>query len=197
MILASQSPRRVELMREAGFDFRVIPADIDETALSGESPFHLVERLARGKAAAVAAHAEPGELVVAADTIVAVDGVLLGKPHDPDEARRMLRRLSDRSHQVATGVCLLRRAGSGDAAGGGADRVESFVEVTDVSFYPLTDEEIDIYVATGEPMDKAGAYGIQGIGGRMLVRGIHGDFYNVMGLPIAQVVRRIRAFREQ
>lgn len=201
MILASQSPRRVELMREAGFDFRVIPADIDETSLPGESPFHLVERLARGKAAAVAAvHAEPGELVVAADTIVAVDGELLGKPHDPEEARSMLRRLSGRSHQVATGACLLLRRAEPDGAAAGAgeaDCVESFVEVTDVSFYPLTDEEIDAYVASGEPMDKAGAYGIQGIGGRMLVRGIHGDFYNVMGLPIAQVVRRIRALRDR
>lgn len=189
MILASQSPRRVELVREAGLDARVIPADIDESALPQEDPFHLVERLARAKAAAVAAaHAEAGELVLAADTIVAADGRLLGKPRDEEEARAMLHELSGRTHQVATGVCLHRRA----AAPNGEDAVESFVEVTDVAFYPLSDEEIDAYAASGEPMDKAGAYGIQGAGGRMLVRSIHGDFYNVMGLPIAAVMRRLR-----
>lgn len=199
MILASQSPRRVELVREAGLDARVIPADIDETALPNENPFHLVERLARSKAAAVAgAHARPGELVIAADTIVAIDNRLLGKPRDEEAARAMLRELSGRTHQVATGVCLHRRADAPSAGGGanssgeGEDVIDSFVEVTDVAFYPLEDEEIDAYVASGEPMDKAGAYGIQGVGGRMLVRSIHGDFYNVMGLPIAAVMRRLR-----
>lgn len=189
MILASRSPRRIELCREAGLDPRVEPADVDEAALPGESPFHLVERLARAKAAAVAAHAAaaaPGELVLAADTIVSIDGEPLGKPADDAEARSMLRRLSGRAHQVATGVALMR-------AGEPAAAADSFVEVTDVSFYSLSDEEIAAYVATGEPRDKAGAYGIQGAGGRMLVRGIHGDFYNVVGLPIAAVMRRVRA----
>lgn len=187
MILASQSPRRIELMREAGFDIDVWPADIDESAQAGESPFHLVERLARAKAAAVAAKAPAGEVVLAADTIVSIDGELLGKPRSEEDARVMLRRLSGRTHQVATGVCLMR-------AGTGADGASSFVSVTDVSFYPLTDEQIACYVATGEPMDKAGAYGIQGVGGRMLVRKINGDFYNVVGLPIAEVVRRLHAW---
>lgn len=187
MILASQSPRRIELMREAGFDIDVWPADIDESARAGESPFHLVERLARAKAAAVAAKAPAGEVVLAADTIVSIDGELLGKPRSEEDARVMLRRLSGRTHQVATGVCLMR-------AGTGADGASSFVSVTDVSFYPLTDEQIARYVATGEPMDKAGAYGIQGVGGRMLVRKINGDFYNVVGLPIAEVVRRLHAW---
>ena len=187
MILASQSPRRIELMREAGYDFAVAPADIDETALEGEGPFELVERLARAKAAAIAeTRAEPGEVVVAADTIVALDGEPLGKPADADDARRMLRALSGRTHQVATGVCIARDG-----------RSESFVEVTDVVFYKLADGEIDAYVQTGEPMDKAGAYGIQGASGRMLVKKIDGDFYNVMGLPIARVVRKIRSIQQQ
>lgn len=181
MILASQSPRRIELMREAGFDPRVIPADIDETARDGEGPFELVERLAKAKAQAVASsHAAGDEVVVAADTIVALEGTLLGKPADETDARRMLRALSGKTHQVATGVCIVRGA-----------RVESFVDITDVTFYPLGDEEIDGYVATGEPLDKAGAYGIQGKHGRMLVEKIDGDFYNVVGLPIAKVARAL------
>lgn len=181
MILASQSPRRIELMREAGFDTRVIPANIDETALPDEGPFDLVERLARAKAAAVAKeHAKEGEPVVAADTIVALDGELLGKPADEADARRMLHALSGKTHQVATGVCIVR---DGSA--------ESFVDITDVTFYELSYDEIDAYVATGEPMDKAGAYGIQGRHGRMLIEKIDGDFYNVVGLPIAKVVRAL------
>ena len=199
MILASQSPRRIELMREAGYDIRVIPADIDETAHPGETPFELVERLACAKAASVArSHAHPGEIVVAADTIVAIDGALLGKPHTADEARAMLRELSGRTHQVATGVCLMRAGGANSQAGasagdGTAAALDSFMSVTDVTFYELTDVQIEAYAASGEPMDKAGAYGIQGIGGRMLVRGIDGDFYNVVGLPIARVARHLAA----
>ncbi|MBM6867255.1 Maf family protein [Collinsella tanakaei] len=185
MILASQSPRRIELMREAGYDFRVIPADIDETPRDGEGPIELVGRLARAKALAVAnQHGEAGELVVAADTIVAHDDEVLGKPRDAADARRMLRELSGRTHQVATGVCLT-------IAGEDATRAVSFVDVTDVTFYPLADAKIDAYVASGEPLDKAGAYGIQGVGGRMLVKKIDGDFYTVVGLPIARVARAI------
>lgn len=168
-------------MREAGFDTRVIPANIDETALPDEGPFDLVERLARAKAAAVAKeHAKEGEPVVAADTIVALDGELLGKPADEADARRMLHALSGKTHQVTTGVCIVRDGS-----------VESFVDITDVTFYELSHDEIDAYVATGEPMDKAGAYGIQGQHGRMLVEKIDGDFYNVVGLPIAKVVRAL------
>lgn len=189
MILASQSPRRRELMREAGFDCRILPTDIDETPYDNEAPLALVERLARAKAAAVGKHdAEPNEIVVAADTIVTFDGKKLGKPVDKANARAMLRALSGRTHQVATGVCIVR---AGDPTVPRAAQSTSFVEVTDVHFYPLTDREIETYVDSGEPMDKAGAYGIQGIGGRMLVRGINGDFYNVVGLPIARVVREI------
>ena len=168
-------------MRKAAIHTRVIPANIDETALPDESPFDLVERLARAKAAAVAKeHAEEGEPVVAADTIVALAGEPLGKPTDETDARRMLHALSGKTHQVATGVCIVR---DGSA--------ESFVDITDVTFYELSHDEIDAYVATGEPMDKAGAYGIQGQYGRMLVEKIDGDFYNVVGLPIAKVVRAL------
>ena len=141
----------------------------------------MVERLARAKAEAVATgHAEPGEAVVAADTIVALDGALLGKPSDEADASRMLHALSGTTHQVATGVCIVRDDGT-----------ESFVDITNVTFYELSDAEIEAYIATGEPMDKAGAYGIQGQHGRMLVEKIDGDFYNVVGLPIAKVVRAL------
>ena len=198
MILASQSPRRIELMHEAGYSFRVIPASIDETPHEGEDPFALVGRLSRTKARTVAAeHAAPGEVVVAADTIVTLDGETLGKPADAEDARRMLRELSGRTHQVATGVCLLRTAGADEgestAGGGTGGREDAFTVITDVEFYELSGDEIDAYVATGEPFDKAGAYGIQGEAGRLLVRGITGDFYNVVGLPVAEVVRHLRA----
>lgn len=189
MILASQSPRRIELMREAGYDITVMPADIDETPLADESPLQLVERLATAKAQVVArARAiadgvgDPNEIIVAADTIVAIDGEKLGKPRNAQDAESMLRRLSGRSHQVATDVCIAR-----------GNTCTSFTEVTDVTFYALSESEIETYVASGEPMDKAGAYGIQGIGGRMLVQKIDGDFYNVVGLPIARLVRELRA----
>ena len=181
MILASQSPRRIELMREAGYDVRIIPADIDESPRPVEGPCELLELLARDKALNLDEHHDlHGDPVVAADTIVALDGRLLGKPADEEDAARMLRALSGRTHQVATGVCIMK---DGLPA--------SFVDVTDVTFYDLADEQIEAYVASGEPMDKAGAYGIQGTGGRMLVRKIDGDFYNVMGLPIARVVRSL------
>ena len=189
MILASQSPRRIELMREAGYNIRVIPADIDETPFDGEAPLTLVERLARAKAAAVAAeHAESNELTVAADTIVTFDGKILGKPANEDEARTMLRELSGRTHQVATGVCIVK---AGDATAPHAAESLSFVDVTDVTFYELTEEQIERYVASGEPMDKAGAYGIQGRG-CVLVEGIDGNYHNVVGLPTCLLAGMLR-----
>ena len=194
MILASQSPRRIELLREAGFEFRVIPADVNERPLPHEDPFSLVERLACVKAATVlATHAEPSEVVLAADTIVTIDGEVLGKPNDAADACAMLRRLSGRTHTVATGVCIAPCDEREPRRLSDEEPPVSFVVKTDVTFYELTDEEIDAYVASGEPMDKAGAYGIQGTGGRMLVKGIDGDFYNVVGLPIAEVVRKLKA----
>ncbi|WP_301870636.1 Maf family protein [Collinsella tanakaei] len=194
MILASQSPRRIELMDEAGFTCRVIPADIDETPHEGEQPLDLVGRLAKDKALCVASeHAHAGEIVVAADTIVTIDGVILGKPADAQDAKRMLRLLSGRTHQVATGVCVARANAAGDTA---EPVLQNFVEVTDVTFYTLDEDTIDEYAQSGEPLDKAGAYGIQGKGGRMLVEKIDGDFYNVVGLPIARVARTIRDMQQ-
>lgn len=195
MILASRSPRRVELMREAGYDFRAVPADVDETAREGEGACDLVRRLSAAKAARVARQpGSAGELVVAADTVVFLEGPLgdtvLGKPADADDARRMLRLLSGRTHHVATGVTVMR------ADADGRERATSFVSVTAVEFFPLSDDEIDRYVATGSPADKAGAYGIQDPQGRMLVRGIEGDYCNVVGLPIARLARTIGAARD-
>ncbi|MGN0286842.1 MAG: Maf family protein [Atopobiaceae bacterium] len=192
MILASASPRRRELLRKAGFDVTVHPADVDETRQPNESPVHLVERLAQLKAHATldaqsTSHASNSsssdsaeDILLAADTIVWTDdGEVLGKPADVEAACRTLRDLSGRTHHVSTGVCIIAN---------GSQR--SFVETTDVTFFSLTDEEISAYVATGEPMDKAGSYGIQGLG-RLLVRSISGDYANVVGLPVARVVREL------
>lgn len=183
MILASTSPRRQQLLREAGLDFRVVAPSFDEGALkqAGLPPAELTQRLAQGKARSVAAKAHPHEVIVASDTVVVLDGEVLGKPRDAGEARRMLTRLSGREHEVLSAVCLLRDTDE-----------RTFCERTAVSFYDLADEEIDAYVASDEPMDKAGAYGIQGAG-RLFVRRIEGDFYTVVGLPIARLVRELRA----
>ena len=176
VILASQSPRRRDLLTLIGVPHEVRPADIDETVLPGERPAPHAERLARGKALAIAS-AEPDALTIGSDTIVVVDGDILGKPADRDEARRMLRRLSGREHVVFTAVAV---------ADGG--RVASGVEEVTVRFRALGDDEIDAYVATGEPMDKAGAYGIQGYGAT-IVQGIDGDYFAVMGLALGRMVR--------
>ncbi|MBY4796960.1 Maf family protein [Collinsella sp. AGMB00827] len=182
MILASQSPRRIELLREAGFDIAIQPACIDEAAHEGEAPLDLVARLASTKALTVAASAPEHELIIGADTIVILNQKILGKPQDNAQAHEMLRALSGKTHLVATAVCI--------AAGGRLAHVlDAFVDVCEVEFWELSDTEIDTYIASGEPMDKAGAYGIQGIGGRKLVKGIHGDFYTVVGLPIARLAR--------
>ena len=194
MILASQSPRRRQLLAELGYKLTILPADIDESPLPQESPIELVGRLAREKAEASRARAAAEKvadvdgLLVAADTIVWHEGVVLGKPADAEDARRMLTELSGKTHHVSTGCCVMALDGEG-----GAVETRTFVETCDVEFWPLTAAQVDPYVATGEPMDKAGAYGIQGVGGRMLVRKIDGDFYNVVGLPIARVVRELHA----
>lgn len=173
LILASASPRRAELLRAAGIDFDVVPAHIDETMGAEEGPDGYARRMAQTKAEAVREHAA-GRPVLAADTIVIVDGQVLGKPTDAGDARRMLRLLSGRAHAVMTAVCL--------ACGASETRVERTV----VEFAPLTDAEIDWYVASGEPMDKAGAYAIQGLASRFALR-IEGSYSNVVGLPVALV----------
>lgn len=191
LVLASGSPRRRQLLEEAGFGLVVLPADVDERRQEGESPTELVGRLARLKLrACVGAHpgAVAGRAVVAADTIVwTPEGLVMGKPADEGDARRMLAELSGRESRVSTGVALALC----DQAGAAVAQA-SFVETTRVLFWDLSEEEVDSYVASGEPMDKAGAYGIQGLG-RLLVRGIDGDYFNVVGLPVSRVVRELGA----
>lgn len=191
MYLASQSPRRRQLLEAAGFSLTIVPADIDETRQEGETPTHLVERLARQKAEATRgslAGRATEDVLLAADTIVwTEDGDVLGKPVDEKAACAMLQELSGRTHHVSTGVCLMHLDPTAKALA-----TRSFDETTRVSFFDLTDEEIRAYVASGEPMDKAGAYGIQGRG-RLLVSGIEGDWANVVGLPVARVVRELEA----
>lgn len=190
MILASQSPRRAELLRNAGLSFELRPAEIDETPCEGEDPFEYVKRLAREKALEVLESAPDGAVVIGADTTVVVDGECLGKPLDEADARRMLSLLSGRTHQVMTGVCVARRDPDGNAL------VEVGAEVTEVSFAEMTPEEITAYVASGEPMDKAGAYAIQGQASRWIPR-IQGCYFNVVGLPVARVCAMLaRARRE-
>ena len=172
LVLASGSPRRRELLARLGEPFTVVPADIDETPQSGESPRDLVRRLAVAKATAVA-----GDVVLGADTIVEIDGEMLAKPVDADDARRMLGRLSARSHRVHTGVAV--RSG---------ERVDVEVCTTIVTFGALSPASIDWYLATGEPFDKAGAYAQQGAGG-IFVEAVRGSVSNVVGLPLAAVVR--------
>lgn len=192
MILASQSPRRAELLEEVGFYLHIRPTHIDEARLPGEAPVQLVERLARQKAHAAwqgreSYVADPS--LLGADTIVWTDsGEVLGKPRDAQDACRMLRDLSGATHHVSTGVCIMLEP----LQEGQPPRETSFVETTDVTFYDLTDAQIAAYVATGEPMDKAGAYGIQGTG-RLLVRKIDGDYFNVVGLPVGRTVRELDA----
>ncbi len=188
MILASQSPRRRELLADAGFGLTIIPAQIDESRLPGETPVELVDRLAAEKAEAVRASLGAGvrdDLLVAADTIVWMGDEALGKPSDASDATAMLRELSGRTHHVSTGVCAMRLSPDG-----GLMAETRFVETTDVTFWELTEAEVAAYVATGESLDKAGAYGIQGAG-RMLVRKIDGDYPNVVGLPVARLVREL------
>lgn len=175
LLLASSSPRRLDLLRALGLEPGVRPADVDETLLPGEDPHDAAERLARAKAVVVAASAPPGTVVLAADTIVVLDGAALGKPRDDEDARRMLRSLRGRGHDVVTGVALARDG-----------RLVSGREVTEVVFAPMTDEEVDAYVASGEPSDKAGAYALQGLGG-LFVERISGTPSNVIGLPLRLV----------
>ena len=206
LVLASASPRRQELLRSAGISFTVQPADIDETPLAGESPEDCAERLARDKALTVW-RTRPHEVVLGADTIVVADNELLAKPLDADDAARMLRLLAGREHLVITGVCLVRTVASGPlpAAGGagthqsagpvkeqsGNPVIMTSHETTVVTMSKLSEAEIRDYVATGEPMDKAGAYAIQGIASRWIPR-IEGDYSNVVGLPVALVYKMLR-----
>ena len=178
VVLASQSPRRRDLLTLIGIPHEVRPANIDERYLAGEVPREHAERLARGKAAAVSA---PGAVTIGSDTIVVVDGEVLGKPGDENDAARMLRRLSGRSHVVITGV-----------AASWNGRMLSDVEEVGVTFRSLAEEDIAAYIATREPMDKAGAYGIQGYGATIVER-VDGDYFAVMGLPLNRLARLLES----
>ena len=178
LVLASASPRRQELLRAAGIPFLARPAAVDERPLASERPEAYVRRLAEAKARA---SWQPGELTLGADTVVTLDGRLLGKPSDAADARRMLRLLSGRTHQVLTGICLFD-----------GTNTQSEVETTQVEFLELTNDDIDAYVAGGEPLDKAGAYGIQGEASKF-VRRVDGCYFNVVGLPLATVYSFMRS----
>ena len=174
MVLASQSPRRRQLLSLVGIEHEVRPANIDESYMAGELPRAHALRLARGKAEAIARR---GALTIGSDTIVVVDGDVLGKPADETEAARMLRRLSGRAHTVITAVAVHWR-----------DRLVADAEEVTVTFRALSEEDIVAYIATGEPMDKAGAYGIQGYGATIVER-VEGDYFAVMGLPLNRLAR--------
>ena len=183
IVLASQSPRRAELMRNAGIPFRIRAANIPEILLPDETPEAYVQRLARQKALTVHAMCSPDDFVLGADTTVVVAGRVLEKPTSEEDAAEMLRALSGREHLVMTGVCLVGR--------NGPEVFEDVqVEVTSVRFAALSEEEIREYVATGEPMDKAGAYAIQGIASRWIA-GLSGCYFNVVGLPVPRVYRML------
>jgi septum formation protein len=181
LILASASPRRAEILRTAGLQFAVLSSAVDETPLPGETPHDMVQRLALAKAELVAARAVGPAIVIAADTVVALEGTILGKPRTSEDARQMLEKLSGRTHSVITGVTLIRLPD--------AERRE-FIETTQVHFASVSKEEIAKYLATGEPFDKAGAYAIQGLGGRFIPR-IDGCYFNVVGLPLSRLFREL------
>ena len=186
IVLASASPRRKELLAQAGFTFEVAVSGIPEIRKQAESPIAFVARLAREKAEDVAGRFKnESAIVIGADTVVVCDELVLGKPSDPDDAKRMLKLLAGRTHQVITGVCILSNS-----------VVETAAEVTFVTMNTIAEAEIESYVATGEPMDKAGAYAIQGYAARWIPR-VHGCYFNVVGLPLALVSAMIEGVRRR
>jgi septum formation protein len=182
LILASASPRRAQILHDAGVSFSVLSAAVDETPYPGETPQQLVQRLAAAKVELAAARAVGQAILIAADTVVVLDGQILAKPRSTDEARRMLQLFSGRTHSVVTGVSLIRLPGM--------DR-RQFIETTLVQFAPLSRDEISRYLATEEPYDKAGAYAIQGRAGRYIPR-IEGCYFNVVGLPLARLIAALQ-----
>ena len=182
-VLASQSPRRAELLKYITPEFEILPSDCDETVPDGVPADEVPQILAVRKALHVR-ELRPDALVIGCDTVVIIDGVILGKPHDAQDAKRMLRLLSGRTHTVVSGVCICH-----------GSKTLSFTQNTLVSFYDMSDEEIDSYVQECSPLDKAGAYGIQDRGG-LFVKHIDGDFYNIVGLPIARLNREIKKLCE-
>lgn len=191
IILASASPRRRELLKQIGLEYEVLVSDAEEKVTCSE-PGQVVEELARQKAENVyqKLFVQQDFLIISADTIVACDGRILGKPKDEADAKAMLRSLQGRAHEVYTGVTFMyRHTQDADV------RVHTFHEATKVHFYPMTEEEIDTYVATGDPLDKAGAYGIQGLCARY-ISGIEGDYNNVVGLPVGRLYQELKNIKE-
>ena len=184
IILASGSPRRKELMSHITNKFNVIVSDAEECINENESVEETVKNLALQKAMAVKSKCEATDIIISADTVVAYDNKILGKPNDAKEAFEMLRSLSGRTHAVYTGVCITK-----------GDSTKVFAQKTLVEFYELSDEEINVYIATNDPFDKAGGYGIQSKGA-VLVKGIEGDYFNVVGFPVAEISRKIKEFTE-
>lgn len=183
IILASQSPRRKELLEKTGYTFEIEAADIDETIDQSNTLTEEIKRLSHCKAEHVLQH-HPDSLVIGSDTIVTIDGRILGKPADKEDALRMLRSLSGRTHQVITGLCMIS-----------CQKEYLDVSISDVTFAEMTEDEIEKYVNTGEPMDKAGAYAIQGIASRYIT-GISGDYYAIMGLPLCMVYEELKNIAE-
>lgn len=183
IILASASPRRKELLEKAGVPFTVCPSDVEEI-ITKTAPDQVVEELSLQKARAVAAQSEEEAIVIGSDTIVAYDGQILGKPENKEDAAAMLTSLQGNTHQVYTGVTVFWQGAKGREQ-------LTFSECTEVTFYPMTDKEIQEYIATGEPMDKAGSYGIQGAFA-VYVKGISGDYNNVVGLPVARLFQEMK-----
>jgi septum formation protein len=184
LLLVSSSPRRRELLKMAGYEFSVVPANVNENVLHGTPPMQIVEQLSTRKAQAVARQ-HPDDVVLAADTIVVFKGRVLGKPKDAQAAKAMLKLLSGNVHQVYTGYTVIS-----------GKQLICGHECTSVEFYALSQAEIDAYVETGEPLDKAGAYGIQGRGA-LFVKRINGDYYNVVGLPIAKINRILAGLQKK
>ena len=184
VILASGSPRRKELLKQVGLDFEVCVSKANEIT-SRTKPDEVVKDLSYAKAKAVYDDGHDKDIVIGADTVVYMDEMILGKPSDEKQCKKMLKSLSGRSHKVYTGVTILW------AEPGGGMHVLSFCADTTVKLYPMSDKEIDAYIATGEPMDKAGAYGIQGIFAKH-IESIEGDYYNVVGLPVARVYQELK-----
>jgi septum formation protein len=178
IILASASPRRKDILRQFGYDPEVIVADYDEHKIDEKDPYELVRKLSYGKAYAVREHAQDEDIIIGADTIVVVDGKIYGKPQDEQDAFRMIRSIAGRVHEVCTGVTVI-------LCGKPVDKCETFCDATEVHVATMTDEQIYEYIATGEPMDKAGAYAIQGKFGRYVEK-INGDVYTVIGLSGAR-----------
>lgn len=181
LILASASPRRADILRGAGIAFSVLSSAVDETPIPGETPHDLVQRLALAKGELVAARAVGPAIVIAADTVVVLEGEVLGKPRTSEDARQMLEKLSGRTHTVLTAIALIRLPD--------VERRE-FIEATQVHFTSISDDEIVKYLASGEPFDKAGSYAIQGLAGRYIPR-IDGCYFNVVGLPLAHLCKEL------